>query len=96
MKLSRRLENAINFARFCQINKLEPLDVAELMVLIKKRVVVATNECNIPHYDSKKDDRARQRVAEKVHDMGLNLESWPGLCPYIKDKSGYPIHFPEI
>lgn len=96
MSMSKKMQNKIFFAKFCLNNpEVTPVEVAELIVAIQRRVATATNESNIPNYPERKDNAARKAVEQKAVKMGWYVKDWPGLFPSIHRKSdNFPIHLP--
>jgi hypothetical protein len=91
--MNKTLRNKVNFANFCINNKLDALELAELITLVAKRVSTGTQEANGVPGASAKDDKAMLKVEEQVKKMNLEFDGFPGLYPSIK-KDGFQINIP--
>lgn len=93
MKLSKELEARVNFARFCIREKLDPLQLGELVALINKCANVGTRWCN-GEVAREPYEKAMRKVEEKAVEVGLKVDGWPGLYPTVKGKDGFEVHIP--
>lgn len=92
--ISKKMQAKVDFARFCMNHNFNPLEVAELVSLVLRRVRTGTKECNFPGVNPDIDDKAMKAVEEKAASMGLRVDSWPGLYPVINDKDGKEVRLP--
>jgi hypothetical protein len=93
MRLSKRLENAVIFAHWCQNNSLTPTDGAELITLAKRAHSAGVRGCNVP-CGPEREERAGQRFEDKAHELGFMVD-WPGLWPVLR-KNGRDIMLPDV
>ena len=77
MRLSKKYRNAVDFARLCIQQNIEPLIMAELATLANRAFNANVWECNIKDYDA---DPFRKRFEAAAKLEGLEVY-WNGLFP---------------
>ena len=77
MKPSKKYRNAIDFARLCIQQNIEPLIMAELATLADRAFNAGVRECNIKDYDAGPHRTLFEAAAEL---QGLEVY-WNGLFP---------------
>jgi len=94
MKLSKTLESAVCFAKFCSLHNLEPRDVAELMKLASDHANAQTAEHNSAR-SQQRSERLSNQVDEKAQAMGLPKPYYAGLMPTFRI-DGHDVMLPEM
>jgi hypothetical protein len=89
-RLSKKLEFAVAFARFCDENRCEPSDLARA---IQYADLSASAYAREDFYTNSKYMDMFKEIAQtrlNCHDI-----SWPGLYPMFKDRSGRERMLPD-
>ena len=84
----------IDFAHFCDRHKIDPHDLAKMMILCRKAFKAGERYCNTSGDRAEKAlDRARDAFEAKATEHGFTVR-WPGLFPtlYKGDNHAY---FPD-
>lgn len=90
MRISKRMQSCVSFARFAREHRLEPADLAELLGLAAAAFKAGERECNT----GRSADPARRRFEAKAKAMRFGAY-WPGLLPALK-RRGETIHLPDV
>ena len=96
--MKQSLRNAVDFARFCVNEKLDPLAVAEL-VYASEMAALAGGKAADTNDPSGKLGRREISTANKVLSIAVSLGlsvCWPGFYPSFKDAKGYAVHLPYV
>lgn len=95
MKLTKALENAVTFARWCRTYDIQPSVAAELIMLARKRYAAAVAKHN--GGSSKREENARMRFEEAARKLGF-VAQWNGLWPTLVlwDNYNHDVHIPDI
>lgn len=87
---SRTLEACVVFARWVQEQRVNYLDLAELLQLARAAFKAGERECNT----GRSADKQREAFEAKAGEMGFGVQ-WPGLWPTLK-RDGRDIYLPEV
>lgn len=96
MRVSKKNQSKVNFAKFCKNNNFDPQDAIELVILVNYCVRSGINEANIKDYPKHKHEISVKHLEEHCKVMGLRVDSWPGLYPLIKNKDGSTVNLPDL
>jgi len=87
MRLSKTIENAVCFAKWCINNKCDPRQTGELRTLVNQRantwVRQNNQECDWDTAE-KRMEQLDKKIEKLVADMGLTDFDYPGLYPTFK------------
>ena len=98
MLMNKRLEEKINFARFCVTNNLDPFDVGRLCQLVQRRAKAAIADASRQHDEAsqrkadEKDDRLIAQIKAMGKELGLEI-TFPSCYAYAT-KDGKPCNLP--
>ena len=90
MVFSKSMEARISFAKFVALHRLQPVDLAELLVLADRAFNAGERECNTGK--SAAAMRARDAFEARAKPLRFGVD-WPGLLPALK-RRGETIHLP--
>ncbi len=93
MRNSKSLYDAVQFANWCDREKVSPGDAADLLSLAKKAHAAGVRACNEPGH-SEREKKAGERFEAKAAELGYTVD-WPGLWPVLR-KNGQDVFLPEI
>lgn len=81
MPLTKRLQDMVHFARWCEREKCEPSSVATLMQFV---------DLSAKHWadDFAEDKQLEEDIEQLMQDMKLTNVSWPGLYPTFTTPAG--------
>jgi hypothetical protein len=94
MKLSKKLQSQVNFARWCQDYEVTPHDAAQLIDLAQRCANAGTNVCNYPdeRYQTRlESERAKFRALAESLAFGVEFH---GLYPSLT-RGGRDIYLPD-
>ncbi len=93
--LPKRLESLVNFARWCNREKIDPLAAAELIHLAERAFKAGETACNSHDPNaSKREQKAGEKFEKAATALGFSV-SWPGLYPTLS-RGGYDVYLPEV
>jgi hypothetical protein len=91
MLLSKKMQEKIVFATWCNVNNTKPYDLAILLLLAKKAFRLNEAEINSPGF-VKKAEKARRAFETKALECGFE-SAWHRLYPSLV-KDGIDIQLP--
>jgi hypothetical protein len=77
--LSKSLQFAVFFARWCEEYQIDPVDAAKLITLARKVAAAGERECNIPDASA---DSQRKRFEVAATEFGFTVQ-YSGLWPSL-------------
>lgn len=87
MKLNRHLRNAVDFARWCSNNEVEPMVAAELIAMAQTAATASAWNANVgKNYDRLR--RARGRFEDAAHRAGFHGIKWGSGWPTLVKRHG--------
>ncbi len=93
MIFSSSMESKIRFARFAKEHNVDPVDLAELLVLAQRAFKAGVNKCNKPG-DRYVKANANAQAAFEAKAKSLRFGTyWPGLLPGVI-RRGERVHLP--
>jgi hypothetical protein len=92
MRLSKRLQDCVAFARFCTRAKLLPMEAAELIAFARRAFAAGERAANTGDHEAER--RAGERLEKAAAGHGLGVR-WPGLWPVLTC-DGEDIELPDI
>ena len=98
MLLTKRMEDKVRFANFCQNHNLDPFDVGQLCQLVQRRATAAMNDASRHHDEAsmQKADKKDERLIEEIKAMGkaMGLEITFPSCYASVTKDGKSCNLP--
>jgi hypothetical protein len=90
--LPNDLAKAVQLARFAAEYKIDPADVAQLVVLARKAFNAGERSCNSGTEAAQRAyDRATDAFEELAGSLGFKVQ-WPGLWPTLRTQDGRSVY----